>query len=290
MIIIDIADVEHEARAVDCDGVEFDPVTFIPSDDPVSLSTGAIIPPTTIPPPQITDAEVDAIDGEIGSLETRSCPARPTRRSCSTCCEPRRIGCRSRRPIRRVTLCAAWNVPGPLEADVVWEFNRAEIARFPVTTIDGGIGNCIPPGGAQFDEGAYQVYLQRGDFISAVETFTVGRVETQLAFRNDTGVAICEVGFSPNLTNWYTFFDFAESADFESALEPDAAFTIVAPFIENDIQAATATATSFRRTSTSHRPTRRSISAPVARERATAPCGPPSAAGVIRSGDLRSSP
>ncbi len=81
------------------------------------------------------------------------------------------------------------------------------------------------------------MYLQRGDFVSAVETFTVGRVQTQLAFRNDTGVAICEVGFSPNLTNWYTFFEFAESADFDSALDPDAAFTIVAPLIENDIQA-----------------------------------------------------
>ncbi len=128
-------------------------------------------------------------------------------------------------------------MPGPLEADVVWEFNRAEILRAPVSTVDGGIGSCIPPGGAQFDEGAYQVYLQRGDFISAVETFTVGRVQTQLAFRNDTGVAICEVGFSPNLTNWYTFYEFAESADFDAALDPDAAFTIVAPFIENDIQA-----------------------------------------------------
>ena len=72
---------------------------------------------------------------------------------------------------------------------------------------------------------------------TAVETFTVGRVQTQLAFRNDTGVSICSVGFSPSLTNWYTYFEFAESADFESALDPGAAFTIVAPLIENDIQA-----------------------------------------------------
>ena len=65
----------------------------------------------------------------------------------------------------------------------------------------------------------------------------MGRVETQLAFRNDTGIAICEVGLSPSLTNWYTFFEFAQAADFESALEPGAAFTITAALIENDVQA-----------------------------------------------------
>jgi hypothetical protein len=237
VIIIDIADVEHEARAVGCDGVESDPVTFIPSDDPVSLSTGAIIPPTTVPPPQITDAEVAEIDGEIGSLDTRIVPGSTDEAVVFDLLLTSTAALPIAGTDPTLTLCAAWNVPGPLEADVVWEFNRAEIARFPVTTTAGGIGYCIPPGGAQFDEGAYQVYLQRGDFISAVETFTVGRVQTQLAFRNDTGVAICEVGFSPNLTNWYTFFEFAESADFDSALEPGAAFTIAAPLIENDIQA-----------------------------------------------------
>ena len=237
IIIVDLADVEQEARAVACDGTEFDPVTFMPSDDPVSLTTGAVIPPTTVPPPQITDTEVAEIDGAIGSLDTPISPGSTEEAIVfdllRTSTDPLPIA--TTEPT--VTLCAAWNVPGPLDADVVWEFNRVEIARFPVTAVDGGVGNCIPPGGARFDEGAYQVYLQRGDFISAVETFTAGRAQTQLAFRNDTGVSICEVGFSPNLTNWYTFFEFAESADFESALEPGAAFTIVAPLIENDIQA-----------------------------------------------------
>ena len=237
IIIIDLADVEQEARAVGCDGTEFDPVVFTPSDDPVSLSTGAVVPATTIPPPQITDAELAAVDGEIGSLETPIPPGSPDEAIVfdllRTATEQLPIATTD----PTVTLCAAWNVPGPLEADVVWEFNLVEIARFPVTTVDGGIGNCIPPGGAQFDEGAYQVYIQRDGLKSAVETFTVGRVQTQLAFRNDTGVSICEVGFSPSLTNWYTYFEFAESADFESALDPGAAFTIVAPLIENDIQA-----------------------------------------------------
>ena len=237
IIIIDLADVEQEARAVGCDGTEFDPVVFTLSDDPVSLSTGAVVPATTVPPPQITDNEVAAIDGKIGSLEIAIPPGSADE---AVVFDLLRTS-EERLPIATtdptVTLCAAWNVPGPLDADVVWEFNRTEIARFPVMTVDGGIGSCIPPGGAQFDEGAYQVYLQRGDFVSAVETFTVNRVETRLAFRNDTGVAICRVGFSPNLTNWYTFQDFTEASDFESALEPGASFTIVAPFIENDIQA-----------------------------------------------------
>jgi len=236
-IIFDIADIEHEARGVDCNGDALDSVTFLPSVDPISLSSGASVPPTTVPPPQITDAEVSAIDGAVGSLDT---VVEPGSADEAVVFEILR-GADSEFPIARtdpsLTLCAAWNVPGPLEAEVVWEFNRVEIARIAVTAVDGAIGNCIPPAGAQFDEGAYQVYLQRGDFISQVETYTAGRDQTQLAFRNDTGVAICRVGFSPNLTTWYTFFEFAASADFEGALQPGAAFTIVAPFIENDIQA-----------------------------------------------------
>lgn len=241
-IIIDIADVEHEARGIDCNGQTLDPVVFLPSDDPVSLSTGEILPATTTtttttPPPQITDDEVAAIDGAVGSLDTAISPGSDEEAAVFEVLRGADAEFPIARPDPAVTLCAAWNVPGPLEAEVVWEFNRVEIARVAVTAVDGAIGNCIPPAGAQFDEGAYQVYLQRGDFISQVETYTAGRIQTQLAFRNDTGVAICRVGFSPNLTNWYTFYPFAESSDFESALEPGEAFTIVAPFIENDIQA-----------------------------------------------------
>ncbi len=237
VLIIDVADVDHRVRAVACDGSEFAPVTFTPSDDPVSLATGVVIPSTTVPPAQITDSDLDALDGEIGSLDISVPPGSTDEAIVFDLLRT----AENRLPIATtdptVTLCAAWNVPGPLDADVVWEFNRAEIARIPKTAVDGGIGSCIPPAGARFSEGAYQVYLQRGDIISEVETFTVDRVETQLAFRNDTGVAICRVGFSPNLTNWYTFLEFADVSDFESALEPGAGFTIVAPFIENDIQA-----------------------------------------------------
>ncbi len=245
-ILIDVADVEHEARGLDCDGEPRESFFFTPTDGDVSLTDGSLIElvpettttTTTTAPPvvELTDFELNSLDGEIGSLDVAI--ASPAEQAVVL-----DILASSEERLRLATtdtslaLCAAWPVDGALAADVVWEFNRVEVARLPATVVDGVIGVCVPPGGAEFDEGAYQAYLQRGEIISSVETFTVGREETQLAFRNDTGMEICEVGFSPNLTNWYSFYEFAESSDFEGALQPGDTFTIVAPFIENDIRA-----------------------------------------------------
>lgn len=239
-ILIDIADVEHEIRSVDCDGNPAESFFATPSPDPIGVLSGTAIPPTTTeppPPPAITDGELLDVNGEIGSLDV---PV-PTGSTDETIVIDLLLDPETNLRIATeepsLAICGAWDIPGPLEAEMVWEFNRAVIARFPVSTEGGRVGRCIPPGGAAFDEGAYQVYLERGDVQSEVETFTVGRAQTQLAFRNDTGAAICRVGFSPNLTNWYTFYEFAESADFEESVDPGDAFTIVAPFIENDIRA-----------------------------------------------------
>jgi hypothetical protein len=236
-IIIDVADVEHEARGVDCSEATQESIFFLPSDDPVGLVSGISVPATTDSPAFLSDDELRSIDGEVGSLDTAIEPGSAAEAAVFDVLLNPEGSFRLASTDPSLTLCGAWNVPGPLEADVVWEFNRSEIARFPVTAVGGSIGLCVPPGDASFGEGAYQVYLQRGDVVSAVETFTVGREETLLAFTNDTSSAICEVGFSPNLTNWYSFFVFAESSAFEGALEPGEAFTIAAPFIENDIQA-----------------------------------------------------
>lgn len=239
-ILIDMADTEHEVRGLDCDDEPTESFFVSPSTDPISLTSGAPVPPTTTeppPPPQITDSELLDVNGEIGSLDL----AVPTGSDdelvvIDVLLDPE-TNLRIATEDQSLALCGAWDVPGPLDGEIVWEFNRAVIGRFPVSTEGGRIGRCIPPGGAAFDEGAYQVYLERGNVQSEVETFTVGRAQTQLAFRNDTGVAVCRVGFSPNLTNWYTFYDFAESSDFEESVDPGDAFTIVAPFIENDIRA-----------------------------------------------------
>jgi hypothetical protein len=235
-IIIDIADVEHEARGVDCSGTAQESVFFLPSDGPVSLVSGALDPPTSAPAAFISDAELQSLGGEVASVDVTITPGSPEEDAVFTVLRDPDSDLRLATTDPSLTLCAAWNVPGLLEAEIVWEFNRNEIARFPITAANGGIGLCVPPGGATFGEGTYQVYLQRGGIFSAVETFTVGREQTQLAFVNDTGVPICEVGFSPNLTNWYSFFEFSESSAFGAPLEPGQAFTIAAPLIESDIQ------------------------------------------------------
>lgn len=246
-IDIDVADVEHEVRGRDCGDEPLDSFFFVPSDDVVGLVAGEVVAPSTTtttttsttsaPAAEaISDIAFIGLDGEIGSLDI------PIGSDAEEATVIDVLATSDERfPIATtetsIALCAAWEVPGLLEADIVWEFNRAEIARIPSTSVDDRIGVCIPPGGDEFDEGAYQVYLRRGELISRIETFTVGREETQLAFVNDTDVAICEVGFSPNLTNFYTFFTFADSSDFDEALAPGESFTFVAPFIENDIRA-----------------------------------------------------
>ena len=231
-ILFDVAAVEHEARAVDCDDNPLESFFFTPSGEDVNLSTGELTNP---PPADISDLEFVALDGEIGSLDlavTSPDDVAEVLDILLTAEDRLRIATTD----TALTLCVGWDVPGALEADIVWEFNRVEVARIPAVAEDGRIGGCVPPGGAEFDEGAYQAYLSRGELISTVETYTVGREETQLAFVNDTGVEICEVGFSPTLTNFYTFFVFAESSEFEGALAPGDSFTIVAPFIESDIR------------------------------------------------------
>jgi hypothetical protein len=239
-ILIDIADVEHEIRSVDCAGTAAESFFASPSPDPIGVFLGAAIPPTTTeppPPPQITDGELGDVNGEIASLDVAVVNGSADAQIVIDLLLDPETALRIATEEQSLALCAAWDIAGPLEAEMVWEFNGAVIARFPVSTQGGQVGRCIPPGGAAFDEGAYQVYIERGEFRSEVETITVGRAQTQLGFVNDTGVDVCRVGFSPNLTNWYTFFVFAESADFEESLEPGESFTIVAPFIENDIRA-----------------------------------------------------
>jgi hypothetical protein len=238
-IEIEIADVEHEGRGVDCDETRTDNFTFSPTDEAVGLSDGLVVAPiadTTVPAAEITDLELNSLAGEIGSLDipvTTDVEIAAVIDVLLTAEERLRIATTE----TSLALCAAWSVDGPLAADLVWEFNRVEVSRIPLQAVDGRIGTCVPPGEGAFQEGAYQAYLKRGEVISPVQTFTVGREETQLAFVNDTGVEICEVGFSPTLTNFYTFFSFGDSTEFDAPLAVDEAFTIVAPFIESDIKA-----------------------------------------------------
>ncbi|MFK7917708.1 MAG: hypothetical protein AB8G14_06495 [Ilumatobacter sp.] len=239
-ILIDIASVEHEVRGIGCDDVPLESVFTTPTSEPVSLTSGVAVPPVTTPPPpppQITDTELDSLDGQIDARGQAFAPGSVEEQNVidQLLNSDQRLRIATEDVV--LALCAAWDVAGPFDGDMVWEFNREQIARFPVSTGGGPVGRCVPPGGDQFPTGAYQVYLERGEFVSQIETFTVGRAETQLGFRNDTGVAVCRVGFSPNLTNWFTFYDFADSSEFDAALTPGEAFTIVAPFIENDIRA-----------------------------------------------------
>jgi hypothetical protein len=238
-IVIDVAEVEHEGRAVGCDDEPLGSFFFTPADGDIKLSDGSlvvVVPPTTEPPAEITDLELVSLDGQITSLDV---PVTSDDEEAAVI--DVLLTAEGGLPVATtetsLALCAAWTTGGPLVADIVWEFNRVEVTRIPVQAVDGQVGTCVPPGSDTFQEGAYQAYLQRGEVISSVQTFTVGREETQLAFVNDTGVEVCEVGFSPSLTNFYTFYDFGESADFETSLAVGEGFTIVAPFIENDIKA-----------------------------------------------------
>jgi len=251
-ILIDMAAVEHEARAIDCEGNALLSFFVTPEggDTEVGLASGAVSdgappatttppttgPPTTQAPARLSDPELVALDGLLGSLDTTIVAdadvdaalgdllATTDRPVVATTAESR-------------TLCVVWSVDDALDAEIVWEFNTAEIARVPTSSASGRIGGCITPAEDLFDEGAYQVYVQRGSLISTVETFTVGREETQFSFVNDTGVEICAVGFSPTLTNFYTFYVFEQSDGFDESLAPGDSSTIVAPFIENDIRA-----------------------------------------------------
>lgn len=236
-IVLDVADVMHEMRAVDCDGSRFETVTVLPSSEPVSLSTGDVVTAPADPRPAFADAELEELDGRIGSLDTAVEPgAADELIAFDVLRDPSaRLPVASTDPA--VRLCAAWNIPGELQADVVWQFNGDEINRAPTVAVGDGIGSCIPPFGEAFPAGSYQVFLERDGVSSRVQTFTVGRVETQISLLNDTPVEICAVGFSPSLTNFYTYFDVDNSTDFEDVVQPGATFTIPAPFIESDFQA-----------------------------------------------------
>ncbi|MGB3735884.1 MAG: hypothetical protein WA964_13065, partial [Ilumatobacter sp.] len=239
-ILIDIAETEHEIRGIDCAGMGAESFFASPGPDPISLAAGAAVPPSTTeppPPPEITDVDLLDVDGDVASFDVAVPNGSDDEQVVIELLIDPENSLRIATDEQSLALCAAWDLAGPLDGEIVWEFNRSVIARFPVSTDGGAVGRCIPPGGTAFDEGAYQVYLERGDVQSQVETFTVGRIQTQLGFRNDTGVAVCRVGFSPNLTNWYTFFEFADSEDFDESVDPGDGFTIVAPFIENDIRA-----------------------------------------------------
>jgi hypothetical protein len=238
-IQIDVADVEQEGRGVDCDDGFTDSFVFTPTEGAIGLADGLAVAPvteTTVAPAEITDLELSTLVGQIGSLDI---PVTTDDEIASvidvllTADERLRIATTD----TSLALCAAWSTDGPLVADIVWEFNKQEVTRVPSQSVDGRIGACVPPGSDAFQEGAYQAFLQRGEIISPVQTFTVGRQETLLSFVNDTGVEICEVGFSPSLTNFYTFYNFGDSTEFDAPLALDEGFTIAAPFIENDIKA-----------------------------------------------------
>jgi hypothetical protein len=238
-IDIDVAEVEQEGRGIDCNEDPLTTFVFTPADGEIGLSDGlpiVAVPETTEPPAEITDLELSNIEGGIGSLNIPVTTDEEIAAVIDVL-----LTAEERLPIATtdtsLALCVAWTVDGPLVADIVWEFNKQEVTRIPSQPVDGRIGTCVPPGSDSFQEGAYQAYLQRGDFISPVQTFTVGREETLLSFVNDTGVEICEVGFSPSLTNFYTFYSFGDSTEFEAPLALDEGFTIAAPFIENDIKA-----------------------------------------------------
>jgi hypothetical protein len=143
--IADIADIEHEARGADCSGTARESVFFLPSDDPISLVSSALAPPTTDPPAFISDAELQSLDGEIGSVDVTITPGSPEEDAVLTVLRDPDSDLRLATTDPSLTLCAVWNVPGPLEAEVVWEFNRKEIARLPIAAANGGVGLCVPP-------------------------------------------------------------------------------------------------------------------------------------------------
>ncbi len=230
--VIAVPNVELEAESYDCDGNILQTFTFTPTTDNVGMATGAVtssIPPTT--PEELAET--------FGRLETYDRPLSPGAEQTAAISDiavNSDVG-RIATLDRALTMCGGFIVPGTFDGEMVWEFNEAIIARLPVVDDDQGVvGSCITPGGEAFDTGSYQTYLDTPEAISRVQSFTVGRAETLLTFVNDTGAELCEIGFSPLLTRFYSpYFFFDENGD-EEPLLPNETFTIPAPLAEVDIE------------------------------------------------------
>ena len=124
-----------------------------------------------------------------------------------------------------------------VQAAVVWEFNQVESARQVVDSVDGTVGAGIEQQGELFRIGSYQVYLAGLNTVTDdAASFTVGREQAEVAFLNDTGVELCEVGFSPTLTNYYTTYLLFDDEGNPDTFAVDSIFTIEAPVAEVDIR------------------------------------------------------
>jgi hypothetical protein len=138
---------------------------------------------------------------------------------------------------RSLTLCAGFITAGTFDGEMVWEFNEVIIARLPVVDDEQGVvGSCITPGGEVFDTGSYQAYLDTPGATSRVQSFTIGRAEALLTFINDTDVELCEIGFSPLLTRFYSPYFFFDENGEEDPFPINETFTIPAPLAEVDIE------------------------------------------------------
>lgn len=271
-IDIDVADVEHEVRGRDCGDEPLDSFFFVPSDDVVGLVAGEVVAPSTTtttttsttsaPAAEaISDIAFIGLDGEIGSLDI------PIGSDAEEATVIDVLATSDERfPIATtetsIALCAAWEVPGLLEADIVWEFNRAEIARIPSTSVDDRIGVCIPPGGDEFDEGAYQVYLRRGELISRIEpSRSVGKKRSWPSSTTPTWRSARSDSARTSRTS-------TRSSRLPIPAISTRRWRRVSPSrswhrsSKTTSVLATATATACRRRSTSHRPIRRSTSRP----------------------------
>lgn len=137
-ITIELADVEHDVRPVDCDDNELEAVFFTPSDDVVSLSTGLSGPPETPPPPEITDEELALVEGLVGSFDVAVDPGSAD----EVALVDELIAPGPPLPIAAedssITLCSAWFTGGPFEGEAVWEFNGEFFNREPTDLVEGG--------------------------------------------------------------------------------------------------------------------------------------------------------
>lgn len=229
-VTVPLAAVEHEARAVPCGDDPVDGFFFQPGAGELRLSDGAPVGPEPVDDETLTSAfgligSSPQLLDDVGQDALVSGVLDPDAPLIVASPEPSR------------TLCAVYELPAPFEGVVVWEFNGVELVRNPVSAGAGAVVDCIPPGGDTHGEGAYQAYLDRDSVRSGVATYTVGRDQTALSFVNDTGLEICDVGFSPDLTNFFTIYSFLGSEAFGDPLTPGETFQITAPFIENDIRA-----------------------------------------------------
>ncbi|MFK8026330.1 MAG: hypothetical protein AB8G26_20415 [Ilumatobacter sp.] len=230
-LTIDVADVRHAVRTLGCDESDApsEEALFDPIDGAINLSTGEAAVPEL-------DAEgFEALSGQIESFEAVLTPEEQAAAVLDIA--GRDFFGRIASPDSSATLCSGWFVGNEVQAAVVWEFNQVEIARQVVDSVDGTVGACIEQQGELFRIGSYQVYLAGlGTVTDDAASFTVGREQAEIAFRNDTGVELCEVGFSPTLTNYYSTYLLFDDDGNPDTFAVDSIFTIEAPVAEVDIR------------------------------------------------------